>query len=133
MRSNQSGFTLIELVVVIVLLGILGVTASAKFADLSTAAQTATAQGVASEIGAGSILNYGDVLVNGATASINSSTLCGGLGSLLGAGAFPTDISVVNPGNNLNCSGSGDVDNSNCEIGHLDGGSTTFAVVTCDS
>lgn len=44
-RSNQ-GFTLIELIIVIVILGILAVTAAPKFLDLTGDARAATVEGV---------------------------------------------------------------------------------------
>jgi MSHA pilin protein MshA len=50
MSRQQSGFTLIELVLVIVILGILAASALPRFSDLSTEARTAAVNGMAGSV-----------------------------------------------------------------------------------
>ncbi|GAM67508.1 MSHA pilin protein mshA [Vibrio sp. JCM 19236] len=63
--TNQRGFTLIELVVVIVILGILAVTAAPRFLNLQSDARVSALQGMKGAMaGAGSIV-YGKAAING--------------------------------------------------------------------
>ena len=63
MRKASGGFTLIELIVVIVILGILAVTAAPKFIDLQSDARTATLNGMKAAINSAVSLSYGKALV----------------------------------------------------------------------
>ena len=93
MQRNQSGFTLIELVMVIVIIGILAAVAIPKFIDLSGEANQAAVNGVAGALSSASATNYAARKAGSAASA--TVTNCTDAGALLQGGALPTGYAIT--------------------------------------
>ncbi|MBD3619545.1 MAG: prepilin-type N-terminal cleavage/methylation domain-containing protein [Chromatiales bacterium] len=95
MKKMQSGFTLIELIMVIVILGVLAATAAPRFLDLQSDARAAAVDGLAGGLKSAGSITYAACLLDAACdqSAATSSASVGGQ-SIAVAYGWPTAASI---------------------------------------
>ena len=132
MKKRELGFTMIELIVVIVILGVLAATALPKFIDLNSDAKAAALKGVSGAAASAMTINYSGCAVTQHVATAgkcvkvaNSSTL----GSIL-QGGLPAGYTVAAVALGTGSAGSNGVE-ATCTIAQTDGAATaTFTGIS---
>ena len=83
--NNQQGFTLIELIVVIVILGILAVTAAPKFLSFTADARASTMEGLSASVkGAIQLVHAKEAIAGKETVTTAAATSGSGLDTIFG-------------------------------------------------
>jgi prepilin-type N-terminal cleavage/methylation domain-containing protein len=98
MKQVQRGFTLIELVMVIVILGVLAAVAIPKFVDLKGEAETAALQGVVGGVSSASAVNYAARSANGSKGTATQGLSCQAAATAIMQSGVPNGYTLATAG-----------------------------------
>ncbi|MBN2427490.1 MAG: type II secretion system protein [Deltaproteobacteria bacterium] len=122
---NEKGFTLIELVMVIVILGILTAVAVPKFIDLRAEAKDAALQGVVAGISSASAVNYAGRAVDATKGEKTADLTCSAAATVLLQGGIPDGYTLDATAGNVLVDGQA----KTCTVTQTDGSATADATI----